>query len=665
MDDDVARLVREQRLLEAAALATERRDPHTASELLERACAWKAAARAALAAGELGRALVLAALGDADDTAREALDGLMGAPKSELDGLATGLVQRGRHAWAARTFEAAESYTEAAESWERAGDVLRAAHLLETRAGSDGAAAAARLLDTALRRGPDRPDVRVVLGGLLLRCGRAAPALRVLQRVAEDAEESRDALQLSLTAVRELGMMEAAAELGAKLARLGITPTSLAAPTEPGRRDSPRTRLYGRYEVIREVSSTATARLVEAEDTLRGERVAVKIFSADARYAPGGGRDAIARFAREARVLAEVAHPNIVPLRDVIGEGPAIVLAWMPGGTLQERLAAEPFTPARAVDVACAVLHALAEAHRLGVVHRDIKPANILFDAAGTARLSDFGVAHLGDLSVTATAGFFGSLAYMSPEQREGRPATAQSDLFGVGVVLFEMLAGRRPIARDEREEPLAKFHKYLDARHDAVIASLIARDPKARPPDAFAAARALADLPWLPDHDPAEARPKPSLLTPTSGGPTGPPGLYTARERLAGIVPGERGSDARDLWLDRPVACVPLTEHSLARASVFARVGHRALQPILRVDRDSGTVWLGVPRGEPLDRPLLGFERAILEEMLALLHAEGLVHGAIDRSAIVLGSSGPVLLFPFGDPGGSADADRAALRDL
>ena len=93
------------------------------------------------------------------------------------------------------------------------------------------------------------------------------------------------------------------------------------------------------------------------------------------------------------------------------------------------------------------MLAALGEAHRLGIIHRDIKPANVLFDEAGVTRLGDFGVAHLSDLSATATAGVIGTLGYMSPEQREGRPATVKSDLFGVGAILWEMLTGERPEA--------------------------------------------------------------------------------------------------------------------------------------------------------------------------------------------------------------------------
>ena len=116
-----------------------------------------------------------------------------------------------------------------------------------------------------------------------------------------------------------------------------------------------------------------------------------------------------------------------------------------PGGTLERMLTTTgALAPARAVEIASGMLAALGEAHRLGILHRDVKPANVLFDEAGGARLSDFGVAHLGDVSTTATAGVFGTLAYMSPEQREGRPATARSDVFAAGTMLREMLTGDR-----------------------------------------------------------------------------------------------------------------------------------------------------------------------------------------------------------------------------
>ena len=259
-----------------------------------------------------------------------------------------------------------------------------------------------------------------------------------------------------------------------------------------------RARLFGRYEIVREVASSPSARVLECIDGVRSERVAVKIFAGyDSR---GGGRDALARFEREVRVLGTLDHPNIVPLRDYVPEGPALVLAWMGRGTLEQMIAAEPLAPARAVEIAQAVLSALGEAHRLGVIHRDIKPANVLFDDAGVTRLGDFGVAHLSDLSATATAGVIGTLGYMSPEQREGRPASVRSDLYGVGAMLWEMLTGERPDAASSgatlRTRP-SGVHRDLDTRHDTLVLSFLAADPAGRPEDAFAARRALGALKW------------------------------------------------------------------------------------------------------------------------------------------------------------------------
>src|SRR5690606_11900871 len=135
--------------------------------------------------------------------------------------------------------------------------------------------------------------------------------------------------------------------------------------------------LFGRYRIVREVATTPHARLIEAVDELDGERVAVKILAARGQ---GTGRDAVARFAREAQALAKLRHPNVVPLRAYLPEGPAMILRWMGGGSLRELIDREPISPARAVEIVRGVLDALAEAHRLGILHRDIKPSNLLFD---------------------------------------------------------------------------------------------------------------------------------------------------------------------------------------------------------------------------------------------------------------------------------------------
>jgi serine/threonine-protein kinase len=385
---------------------------------------------------------------------------------------------------------------------------------------------------------------------------------------------------------------------------------------------------------------------------VRGEHLALKIFAGyDVR---GTGRDALSRFEREVRVLAALDHPNVVPLRDFYPEGPAIALAWMSGGTL-EKMLEQPIAPARAVEIASAVLSALGEAHRLGVLHRDIKPANVLFDDSGVARLADFGVAHLGDLSATATAGVIGTLAYMSPEQREGKPATIQSDLYGVGAILFEMLTGERLSAESAagdmpRTRP-SGVHRDLDARHDTVVLGLISPVPDDRPHDAFAARRELSSLPWPSTVEPAALRPKP--------------------ERAASVRPGPARLDvgaagrALDRWTGRIVERVPITK--LERAAAFARASHTSLQTVLRVSREDESIWLETPRGKLLDRALTAEETTRLRAAVDALHGEGMVHGRVDRAHVIVAEAGGVVLLfpPEADPSATADTDWAELARL
>jgi tetratricopeptide (TPR) repeat protein len=647
-DADVAALVAAQRVTEAAELAAERGDAATASDLFERACEFARAAQAALDAGQPARALTLAVMARDEDVAQRALDRLAAREPARLGAVASQLELRGDFAWAALVHEArgAGAAREAASAWERAGDAVRAATLWE-RAGDP--VAAAKALEASLRRDPSQQAAHVALGSLLVRYGKNEAAVRTLQRVPRDSPARRDALVPLAHALAALGMTEAAAEASRELAALGgpgASSTASAPAAEVQR------RIYGRYEVVREVASTATSRVLECVDSVRTERVAVKIFaSLDVR---GTGRDALARFEREARVLGALDHPNVVPLRDFITDGPAMVLAWMSGGTLETKMQS-PLAPARAVEIADAVLRALGEAHRLGVLHRDVKPANVLFDDAGVTRLSDFGVAHLSDLSVTATAAIIGTLAYMSPEQREGKPATVQSDLYGVGAILFEMLTSERLVIGEPPKTLPSGVHRDLDAHHDAVVMRLLAQAPGDRPIDTFAARRALSALRWPKDVERAAIRP---------------------RAPRAGAVP-ERPSAARlqdeadrvgsDTWTGRRVERVPLGPETLARAGAFARADLTAVQLVLRVDREEGFVWLEAPPDERLDRALTARERDALLEALDALHAQGIVHGHVDRDHVAVGARGaPGLLFdPAPEPSATADTDFAQLRRL
>ncbi len=627
MDADVAALVKTERLLEAGELAASRGDARAASDIFERACAWKRASEEALRAGDGTRGLALAI--DAHDHALALRALPMAAAAS---GAAEALARRGDHAWAARVHEAAGRRLDAATAWERADDPLRAAELYEL---ASDATDAARVLEAGARRHPDRWALVLALGALLLRYGKIEEGARALQRVPASSPERRRALAPLARALDLLGIPQAAAEARAELEMLGGAldepVASAAAPI--------RTRLFGRYDVVREVASSPAARVLECVDTVRGERVAVKIFAAyDTR---GAGRDALARFEREVNVLGALDHPNVVPLRDYVADGPALVLVWMPGGTLEQMLAASAIAPARAVEIACAVLSALGEAHRVGVLHRDIKPANVLFDAAGVARLADFGAAHLGDLSATATAGVIGTMGYMSPEQREGRPATVRSDIFGVGVILREMLTGEKPsLSESPRIRPSAA-HRDLDARHDETVLHFT----DARYPDASAAIRALRALPWPETVE----RVAPAAVVEKA------PSIRPPASRLEIALDGR----AVDRLIGRSVVPCVLTPRTLARAAAFARARDATLQTVLRVDRDGESIWLDAPRGRPLDRPLTSAERSTLSAALDALHACGVAHGCVCKDHVFVDTTGELTLCFV------ADIDATSTTDL
>jgi serine/threonine-protein kinase len=646
MDPDVQRLVREQRLVAAAELASSRGDAATASALFERACEFQRASEEALRAGDFARALPLALEGKDDEAAERALPPLIEDPV-QAERVSFHLERRGDHLWSARLLEGIGKRVPAARAYERGGDAIKAASLLEVEGDVVGAA---RVLEAQIRKDPARDELHVALGALLLRYGKVDAAVRALQKVREGSSQRRASLSVLLAALDRLGLSQARVEAEQELAALG---GPLEADEPEPQALSVRARLFGRYEILREVASSPSARVLECVDGVRSERVAVKIFAGyDAR---GGGRDALARFEREVRVLGTLDHPNIVPLRDYVPEGPALVLAWMGRGTLEQMMASEPLAPARAVEIAQAVLSALGEAHRLGVIHRDIKPANVLFDDAGVTRLGDFGVAHLSDLSATATAGVIGTLGYMSPEQREGRPASVRSDLYGVGAMLWEMLTGERPDASSSgatlRTRP-SGVHRDLDTRHDTLVLSLLAADPAGRPDDAFAARRALGALKWPNTIDRVAP---PRVERQKSEHPT-----------ALRLAPQDDGT-AMDRWIDRRVVTLDLDARTHARASAFARADHPALQAVLRVDRAGETIWLAAPRGAALNGKLNATQAATLRDALVRLHEIGETHGSVDPEHVIVDENGGVILAftASPDPTATADLDRIGLARL
>jgi eukaryotic-like serine/threonine-protein kinase len=211
--------------------------------------------------------------------------------------------------------------------------------------------------------------------------------------------------------------------------------------------------------------------------------------------------DVVERFEREAKSAASLSHPNIVSVYDrgKTGDGSYyIVMEHVPGGNLKERILEEgPLSPAEAAAIALQVARALRAAHKGGVVHRDVKPQNVLLTESGEAKVADFGIARAVAASTATKTGFVvGTAHYLSPEQALGHPATVRSDLYSLGVVLYEMLTGELP---HDAETQVGIVMKHVSGRLlrprdvnpdvpeelDAVAARLLARDPEDRYRDA------------------------------------------------------------------------------------------------------------------------------------------------------------------------------------
>jgi serine/threonine protein kinase len=263
-------------------------------------------------------------------------------------------------------------------------------------------------------------------------------------------------------------------------AALAVQPTSGSTP-----------RKLGRYAIVRELGRGAQGRVYLAEDEQLQRQVAIKTLV--------DGRNAARKesLLAEARTTARLQHPNIVSLFDAFDhEGMlCVVLEFVPGETIEALLRKQgPMGAARSTTITAQILDGLAYAHERGIVHRDIKPANVLLDAAGNARIMDFGIAvAAGDADTASPAG---TPRYMAPETMDKGSVAASADVFSVGMTLYEMLTGRPAVEGRNVFEVLHKIanqtfcapsvsNSEVDEALDQIVMRAISKDPTGRYKDA------------------------------------------------------------------------------------------------------------------------------------------------------------------------------------
>lgn len=256
-----------------------------------------------------------------------------------------------------------------------------------------------------------------------------------------------------------------------------------------------------RYELLEKLGGGGMGVVYKARDCRSNRLVALKFLAESLAEDPVIRR----RFHREARAAAALEHANIGAIHGVEEQDGRLflVMPFYGGGTLKQRIAAGPLPVADAVSCAIQVADGLSLAHGWGIVHRDIKPANLVFADDGTLKILDFGIAKVGGEKLTRTGLVLGTLAYMSPEQASGGSVDHRSDLWALGIVLYEMLAGRPPFAGPSIEQlfravrfgdtPLVRGTRpEVPEEVEAVIGRLLQREPAERYPDAQAVAAAL-----------------------------------------------------------------------------------------------------------------------------------------------------------------------------
>ena len=351
---------------------------------------------------------------------------------------------------------------------------------------------------------------------------------------------------------------------------------------------------------------------VHAATDLRLERaVAIKVLRSDL----AEQEKLRGRFEREARAAARINHPNVVAIYDIGEEDgvPFIVMERLPGNSLSRELASGRLDQDRACSLGIEILSALGAAHQLGVIHRDIKPSNILLDPESHAKVADFGIAKLAEEDSQTTMGIvFGTASYLAPERLAGHVATPASDLYAVGVLLFEALAGRPPFQGDTplalveaisrgASQPLRELRPDVDPAVVAVVERAMRQDPDERYASASEMAAALAAATETTD---AAYVDEPTVATPT---PTPPPADVDST-RVMATAPSTRPRSVtkRMKWLLVAAVIAVL----LAAGIWSTRDSNTGTPPLSNTPSTSEIPTGAIP--EPLNRAIDDLDRAV-----------------------------------------------------
>jgi serine/threonine-protein kinase len=699
---------------EAAELAEASELPARAAELWERIWEFGKAAACARAAGDLDRALRNAVEARDDGLTGELIDQLSAAGPDGVRSAVEILADRRRHDRAARLAESIGDRERAIDLYKRGHLDMDAARLL-AEVGRDREAG--QLLERLLRLGDGgdhTPAAHLLLGQILARRMQHEESVRHLQEAARSSRTRKAARRALVVELAALGLRNAARDvlvearqddpsLPAAIDELISIERAKLAP----RSKSSTQVVAGRYRLDRLLGAGGAGRVYKARDEVTGKDIALKLWSTEL----ATGNQSYERFVREARVASALRHPNLVECYDFSADMGYIVMELM-AGSLAERLeAGDTMGQRSARRMALDLLSGLELAHQRGIIHRDVKPANVFFDARGTAKLGDFGVAHLLDLGQTQTGGLIGTLAYMAPEQITGAPLTIGADLYSVGVTLFQALTGRLPflgpdyVAQHLGEEPPA-IEDVADVAPGwgPIIARLLAKNPSERYGSIEQLRRELYDIDlgdrvnplMLPatggddgegDDDPStRSRSIPAVKAPEQRDPAQPRYQF---ETPLGRTPLSSLSRALDTALDRSVIIERFDLEAMAgelgeaverRLSQLARGGGPFVQRALSYNRDDKVAVYEAPAGRPLSdlakAQVGGDPEAEITPRLAArllkrlaralmpLHERDVGHGAIDATRVVCDEAWNPTLMVSGAPGLDNPSDSPRPED-